>query len=59
MYPQLSLLYPATLGELMQGWVNAYSESGWLPKWASPGHRQSMVGTMGDVSEMQCGRHRC
>lgn len=49
-YPQLSLLYPATLGELMQGWVNAYSESGWLPKWASPGHRQSMVGTMGDVS---------
>ena len=23
---------------------------GWLPKWASPGYRGSMVGTMGDVS---------
>ena len=34
----------------MQGWINAYKEGGWLPKWASPGYRGSMVGTMGDVS---------
>lgn len=49
-YPQLSLLFPHTLGTLIQGWVNAFSESGWLPKWASPGDRQSMVGTLGDIS---------
>jgi predicted alpha-1,2-mannosidase len=38
------------LGTTLQGWVNAYKEGGWLPKWASPGYRGSMVGTMGDVS---------
>lgn len=27
-----------------------FREGGWLPKWASPGYRGSMVGTMGDVS---------
>lgn len=49
-YPQLSILYPSTLGQMIQGWINAYKEGGWLPKWASPGYRGSMVGTMGDVS---------
>ena len=49
-YPQLSLLYPAQLGRLVQGWVNAYVEGGWLPSWASPGYRGSMVGSMGDVT---------
>jgi predicted alpha-1,2-mannosidase len=57
-YPYLSVLYPQTLGVLLQGWINAAQETamqfpgygGWLPKWASPGHRQSIVGTMLDVS---------
>jgi predicted alpha-1,2-mannosidase len=49
-YPQLSLLYEDVLGGIIQGWTNAYEEGGWLPKWASPGYRGSMVGTMGDVS---------
>jgi len=49
-YPLLSLSNRPMLGRLMQGWVNAYKEGGWLPKWASPGYRGSMVGTMGDVS---------
>lgn len=57
-YPYLSILYPQTLGVLLQGWLNAAQETalqfpgygGWLPKWASPGHRQSMVGTLLDVS---------
>eukprot|EP00698_Gefionella_okellyi_P025089 TRINITY_DN9072_c0_g1_i1.p1 TRINITY_DN9072_c0_g1~~TRINITY_DN9072_c0_g1_i1.p1 ORF type:complete len:824 (+),score=128.57 TRINITY_DN9072_c0_g1_i1:55-2472(+) len=47
-YPQLSILYPEILGPILQGWINAYKEGGWLPKWASPGYRGSMVGTMGD-----------
>ena len=33
----------------MEGWLNAYREGGWLPSWASPGYRNSMVGTYADV----------
>lgn len=28
----LSIVYPETLGQMIQGWVNAYKEGGWLPK---------------------------
>jgi len=48
-YPLLSLAYPKKLGELLEGWLNAYRAGGWLPKWASPGYRDSMVGTFADV----------
>eukprot|EP00604_Paraphysomonas_vestita_P002282 CAMPEP_0174819424 /NCGR_PEP_ID=MMETSP1107-20130205/2640_1 /TAXON_ID=36770 /ORGANISM="Paraphysomonas vestita, Strain GFlagA" /LENGTH=683 /DNA_ID=CAMNT_0016032877 /DNA_START=358 /DNA_END=2409 /DNA_ORIENTATION=- len=49
-YPLLSIINVPVLSKTLQGWVNAYKEGGWLPKWASPGYRGSMVGTMGDVS---------
>ena len=29
----------------MDGLVNTYKESGWLPEWASPGHRDCMIGS--------------
>jgi len=48
-YPLLSLAYPVQLGEILEGWLNAYRAGGWLPKWASPGYRDSMVGTFADV----------
>jgi putative alpha-1,2-mannosidase len=48
-YPFLALAYPTELGELIAGWLNAYRAGGWLPKWASPGYRDSMVGTFADV----------
>lgn len=48
-YPMLSLLYPDHLGVIIQGWLNAYKEGGWLPSWASPGYRNCMVGTYADV----------
>ena len=48
-YPLLALVYPDHLGWIVDGWVNAYREGGWIPKWASPGYRNSMVGTYGDV----------
>lgn len=48
-YPLLALAYPDELGEIIQGWLNAYKAGGWLPKWASPGYRGSMSGTFGDV----------
>jgi len=38
------------LGKLIDAWLSAYNEAGWLPQWGSPGERGSMVGTMSDVS---------
>jgi predicted alpha-1,2-mannosidase len=29
----------------MEGLANTYKESGWLPEWASPGHRNVMIGS--------------
>ena len=49
-YPLHTLINTDRLGpEMLTGWLNAYKEGGWLPKWSSPGYRQGMVGTMGDV----------
>ena len=43
-FPLIDLLHP-TIGSMMQeGLVNTYLESGFLPEWASPGHRDCMVG---------------
>lgn len=44
-YPLLSLVYPDLLGEILEGWVQAAREGGWLPTWASPGYRACMIGT--------------
>ena len=42
--PLVDLVYP-TMGSWMQeGLVNTWLESGFLPEWASPGHRDCMVG---------------
>lgn len=48
-YPLLSLVYPDHLSQIVQGWLNAFKEGGWLPTWASPGYRNCMVGTFADV----------
>ena len=42
--PLLNLLYPEVSKRVQEGLVNAYQESGFLPEWASPGHRDCMVG---------------
>ncbi len=44
-FPFFTLMYPDLNSEIMQGLVNAYNESGWLPEWASPGHRGCMIGS--------------
>jgi predicted alpha-1,2-mannosidase len=44
-FPFLTLMYPTLNSQIMQGLVNTYKESGWLPEWASPGHRDCMVGS--------------
>ena len=44
-FPFFTIMYPDFTSQLMQGLVNTYKESGWLPEWASPGHRDCMVGS--------------
>jgi predicted alpha-1,2-mannosidase len=44
-FPLFSVLFPELDGQIMQGLVNTYKESGWLPEWASPGHRDCMIGS--------------
>jgi predicted alpha-1,2-mannosidase len=45
LFPFLTLMYPDVDSKVMEGLVNAYKESGWLPEWASPGHRDCMIGS--------------
>lgn len=44
LFPLLNLMYPSMNVKMQEGLVNAYLESGFLPEWASPGHRGCMVG---------------
>lgn len=44
-FPFLTLMYPELDNHIMEGLVNTYRESGWLPEWASPGHRDCMIGS--------------
>ncbi len=44
LFPLLNLVYPSMNEKMQEGLVNAYKESGFLPEWASPGHRDCMVG---------------
>tara|TARA_B100000787_G_C16156497_1_gene279196 strand:- start:105 stop:1298 length:1194 start_codon:yes stop_codon:yes gene_type:complete len=39
------MMYPVLNEKIMKGLVNTYKESGWLPEWASPGHRDCMIGS--------------
>jgi len=44
LFPFLNLVYPSENVKMQEGLVNAYKESGFLPEWASPGHRNTMIG---------------
>lgn len=44
LFPFLNLVFPSENEKMQEGLVNAYKESGFLPEWASPGHRNIMVG---------------
>jgi len=47
-YPLMTLLFPERLAEILQAWVNAYKEGGWLPQFPSPGYRACMTGSLID-----------
>jgi predicted alpha-1,2-mannosidase len=44
-FPLFNLTQPTLNSHIMAGLENAYKESGFLPEWASPGHRDCMVGS--------------
>ncbi len=44
LFPFLNLMYPSMNEKMQEGLANTYKESGFLPEWASPGHRGCMVG---------------
>ncbi len=44
LFPLLNLAYPSMNAKMQEGLLNTYKESGFLPEWASPGHRDCMVG---------------
>ena len=44
-FPFFNMMYPELNSHIMEGLANAYKESGWLPEWVSPGHRDCMIGS--------------
>ena len=44
LFPLLNLMYPSENVKIQEGLANTYRESGFLPEWASPGHRGCMIG---------------
>lgn len=49
-FPFFTLMYPSLDAQIMEGLANTYQESGWLPEWASPGHRGVMIGSNSAVN---------
>ncbi len=47
-YPMMTILFPERLGEILQAWVNAFHEGGWLPQFPCPGYRACMTGSLID-----------
>ena len=51
LFPLLNLMYPSMNKEMQEGLINTYKESGFFPEWASPGHRDCIIG---NNSAQQC-----
>jgi predicted alpha-1,2-mannosidase len=47
-YPLMSIIDPKRLAEILQAWVNAAQEGGWLPQFPCPGYRACMTGSLID-----------
>ena len=47
-YPLLSILYPDYLADFLEGILQHYQDTGFLPKWLSPNERAIMPGTLVD-----------
>ena len=49
-WPAYSLLSPGLAGEMVDGFVQQYTDGGWIARWSSPGYADLMVGTSSDVA---------
>ncbi len=49
-WPAYALLYPKDAGELVDGFVQQYRDTGWISRWSSPGAANLMTGTSSDVA---------
>jgi predicted alpha-1,2-mannosidase len=49
-FPFFTLMHPTLNAHILEGLANTYNESGWLPEWASPGHRDCMIGSNSAVN---------
>lgn len=49
LYPLYSLIAEKEYGEMLEGFLNSYKETGFLPKWLSPDERGLMPGTLIDA----------
>lgn len=45
LFPLINMMFPELNAKIQQGLANTARESGFLPEWQSPGHRDCMVGT--------------
>ncbi|WP_086350349.1 GH92 family glycosyl hydrolase [Candidatus Enterococcus clewellii] len=48
-YPLYSLIATDKYGEMLEGFLNSFKETGFLPKWLSPDERGMMPGTLIDA----------
>ncbi len=44
LFPLLTFVYPDRTREMMEGLAHCLDESGWLPEWSAPFHRNCMLG---------------
>jgi predicted alpha-1,2-mannosidase len=49
-WPLYTMLTPTRTGEMLDGFVNAYKNGGWTPRWSGPGYIDIMVGTNQDLA---------
>ncbi|MDI1462750.1 GH92 family glycosyl hydrolase [Catellatospora sp. KI3] len=49
-WPLYTLLTPTRSGEMLDGFVNAYKQSGWTPRWSGPWNVGAMVGSNQDLA---------
>jgi len=45
-----SLLAPSQAGAMIDGFIQQYRDSGWVPRWSSPGYANLMTGTSSDAA---------
>ena len=48
-WPLYSLLIPNKAGEMLGGFVTAFVDGGWVPRWSGPGYIDCMVGSHSDI----------